>query len=265
MGPATAAPAPELPAGSVLHLRLDRPERRNALDGPLIDRLLSALRGVGAGGAVRAVLLSGDGPAFCAGADLTWMRDGGRTGWSENLAGIRPLVDLLEALDGCPVPTVARVHGAAYGGGIGLVAAADVAVCARGTRFAFSEVKLGLLPAVIAPYVVARIGEGRARSLFVTGQPFDAERAREMGLVHAVAAPEDLDAAVGAVLRELATAAPDAAVAARGLLRRVRDLTSTTLASMRAGAEAQEGLAAALERRPPAWAPPAGRARRPGA
>src|SRR6476469_6887545 len=114
-----AAPAPELPAGRVLHLRLDRPERRNALDGPLIDRLLSALRGVGAGGAVRAVLLSGDGPAFCGGADLTWMRDGGRTGWSGNLAGIRPLVDLLEALDGCPVPTVARGHGAAYGGGIG--------------------------------------------------------------------------------------------------------------------------------------------------
>jgi methylglutaconyl-CoA hydratase len=253
-----------LPAGSVLHLRLDRPERRNALDGRLIDRLLAPLRGVRAGGPVRAVLLSGDGPAFCAGADLAWMRDGGRAAWSENLAGVRPLVDLLAALDACPVPTVARVHGAASGGGIGLLAAADVAVCAAGTRFAFSEVKLGLLPAVIAPYVVARIGEGQARSLFVTGQPFDAERALRIGLVHAVAAPQDLDGAVAAVLREVATAAPRAAVAARALLRRVRgreasavrDLTATALATARAGPEGQAGLAAALARRAPPWALP---------
>ena len=155
---------------------------------------------------MRAVLLSGAGPAFCAGADLRWMRDGGRAPWEENLAGATLLADLLAALDACPVPTVARVHGATYGGGLGLVAAVDVAVGAADCRFAFSEVKLGLLPAVIAPYVLSRIGEGQARALFVTGEPFGAQRAQQMGLLHAVAPPEALDAAVEDVLRELATA-----------------------------------------------------------
>jgi methylglutaconyl-CoA hydratase len=194
------------------------------------------------------------------------MRDGGRAGWEENLAGALLLADLLAALDACPVPTVARVHGAAYGGGIGLVAAVDVAVAAADTRFAFSEVKLGLLPAVVAPYVVARIGEGPARALFTTGERFDAARAQAMGLVHAVVAPEALDGAVAAVLAELATAAPGAATGARELVRQVRGktpaavrgLTAATLARLRAGPEAQEGLTAALERRPPSWgsAPP---------
>jgi methylglutaconyl-CoA hydratase len=252
------------PEGAVLHLRLDRPERRNALDGATIERLLAALRAVPAGGEVRTLLLSGAGPAFCAGADLDWMRDGGRAGWDENLAGALRLADLLAALDACPVPTVARVHGAAYGGGIGLVAAVDVAVAAADTRFAFSEVKLGLLPAVVAPYVVARIGEGPARALFTTGERFDAARAQAMGLVHAVVAPEALDGAVAAVLAELATAAPGAVAGARELVRQVRgktpeavrELTAATLARLRAGPEAQEGLTAALERRPPSWALP---------
>jgi methylglutaconyl-CoA hydratase len=248
----------------VLHLRLNRPQRRNALDGPLTEALLGALRAVPTGGAVRAVLLSGAGPAFCAGADLRWMRDGGRAPWEENLAGATLLADLLAALDDCPLPTVARVHGTTYGGGLGLVAAVDVAVGAADCRFAFSEVKLGLLPAVIAPYVLARIGEGQARALFVTGEPFGAARAQQMGLLHAVAPPEALDGAVDDVLRELSTAAPQAAGAARALIRRVRlasqgppealqALTAEALATRRAGPEGQEGLTAALERRPPSW------------
>ena len=267
-----SAPSPEdalavsrLPGG-VLHLRLNRPRRRNALDGPLAEALLGALRAVPAGGDVRAVLLSGAGPAFCAGADLRWMRDGGRAPWEENLAGATLLADLLAALDACPVPTVARVHGATYGGGLGLVAAVDVAVGASDCRFAFSEVKLGLLPAVIAPYVLSRIGEGQARALFVTGEPFGATRAQQMGLLHAVAPPDDLDAAVDDVLRELSTAAPGAAGAARALIRQVRlasqgppealrALTAEALASRRAGPEGQEGLRAALERRPPPGRP----------
>jgi methylglutaconyl-CoA hydratase len=272
--PVTPTPPAQSPDGSlaveylpggVLHLRLNRPQRRNALDGPLLESLLATLRAVPSGGGVRALLLSGAGPAFCAGADLRWMRDGGRAPWEENLAGATLLADLLAALDACPVPTVARVHGATYGGGLGLVAAVDIAVGSDDCRFAFSEVKLGLLPAVIAPYVLSRIGEGHARALFVTGEPFGAQRAQQMGLLHAVAPLEALDAAVEDVLRELATSAPGAAGAARALIRQVRlaslgpsealrALTAEALSSRRAGAEGQEGLSAALERRPASWA-----------
>jgi methylglutaconyl-CoA hydratase len=245
----------------VLQLRLNRPTRRNALDDALIEALTATLHGVPADGSVRTVLLAGEGPLFCAGADLSMMQDAGRAAWETNVAQARRMGEMLEALNRCPVPTVARVQGGAYGGGLGLVAAVDVAVAAAEARFAFGEVKLGLLPAVVAPYVVAKIGESHARALFVTGERFAAERARLVGLVHVLAPQAQLDVAVAGILGEIASAAPGAAAAARPLIWDVRhrapeelhDLTAELLARRRAGAEGQEGLAAALERRAPSW------------
>jgi methylglutaconyl-CoA hydratase len=181
----------------------------------------------------------------------------------ENLADARALADLFQAVDGCPKPVVARVHGAALGGGAGLVAAADVAVAAAGTRFGFTEVRLGLVPSVIAPYVLRRIGESAARELFLTGERFDAGEARRIGLVQAVVPEGELDAAVEGRVRELLEAAPGAIAAAKQLIRDVagravddvRELTVERIAERRASAEAREGLAAFLERRPASWKP----------
>jgi methylglutaconyl-CoA hydratase len=237
--------------GEVLRVTLARPEQRNAFDAALIAELAEAFVDVGR---VRAVVLAGDGPSFCAGADVEWMRASIDLSYDENVADALALRRMLEAIDRCPAPVVARVHGHALGGGCGLVACADVAVADEGTVFAFSEVKLGIVPAVISPFALAKIGPSAARRYFLTGERFDAATALRIGLVHEVAA--DVDGAVDRVLAELLSAGPRAARAAKRL---VLDApldgpeTARRIAERRTSDEGQEGLRAFLERRRPTW------------
>jgi methylglutaconyl-CoA hydratase len=236
--------------GAVLRITLARPDRRNAFDAALIAELAEAFVDVGR---ARAVVLAGDGPSFCAGADVDWMRSSADLSYDENVADANALRAMLDAIDGCPAPVVARVQGHALGGGAGLVAAADVAIAGSDAVFAFSEVKLGIIPAVISPFALAKIGPGQARRWFVSGERFDAETALRMGLVHEVAA--DLDAAVERVVGELLSAGP---LAARWTKRLVRERpdgpeTSRWIAERRTSEEGQEGLRAFLEKRRPAW------------
>jgi len=239
-------------SGDVLSVVMARPERRNAFDADLIRELTEAFADVGDD--VRAVLLAGEGKSFSAGADVEWMRSSIELSYEENVADARRLRKMLETMNSCPAPVVARVHGHALGGGCGLVACADIVVSAPDTRFAFSEVKLGIIPAVISPFALAKIGPGAARRYFVTGEVFDAATALRIGLVHEVA--EELDAAVARIVAELRTAGPEAARHAKKLvLERPDGLgTERRIAQRRTSEEGQEGLKAFLEKRDPPWA-----------
>jgi methylglutaconyl-CoA hydratase len=234
----------------LLRVTLARPETRNAFDAALIAELSEAFVDVGT---ARAVVLAGDGPSFCAGADVDWMRASIELDRDANIADATALRRMLEAIDTCPAPVVARVHGHALGGGAGLVACADVAIAAEDALFAFSEVKLGIIPAVVSPFALAKIGPGAARRYFVTGERFDASTALRIGLVHEVDA--DLDAAVERVLAELRTAGPRAARHAKRLVLDRPDgpETARRIAERRTSEEGQEGLRAFLERRKPSW------------
>jgi methylglutaconyl-CoA hydratase len=236
----------------VLRVTLARPETRNAFDAALIAELAEAFVDVGT---TRAVVLRGEGLSFCAGADIDWMRASVDLTVEENVADANALRRMLEAIDGCPAPVVSAVHGHALGGGVGLVACSDIVVAEARTVFAFSEVKLGIVPAVISPFALRRIGEGAARRYFVTGERFDAETALRIGLVHEVTA--DLDAALASILAELRSAGPRAARHAKRLVLERPDGAETArrIAERRASAEGQEGLSAFLERRRPEWAP----------
>jgi len=236
--------------GSVLRITLARPGRRNAFDAALISELAEAFVDVGRS---RAVVLAGEGPSFSAGADVDWMRSSVDLSFEENVADANALRRMLEAIDGCAVPVVARVHGHALGGGAGLVAAADIAIAARDAVFAFSEVKLGLIPAVISPVALTKIGPAAARRYFVTGERFDAETALRIGLVHEIA--DDLDAAVQRVVDELLSAGPQAARWSKRLVRERPDGPETArwIAERRTSDEGQEGLHAFLEKRKPDW------------
>lgn len=236
--------------GHVLRVTLARPERRNAFDAGVIAELTDAFADVGD---ARAVLLAGEGPSFSAGADIEWMRASVELSREENVADALRLLRLLESIDTCPAPVVARVHGHAFGGAGGLVAAADIALAADDALFAFTEVKLGIIPAVISPFVLGRIGPGQARRYFLTGERFDAQTALRIGLVHEVAA--DVDAACERVLGELAAAGPEAVRAGKRLVldAPLGDETAQRIAERRASAEGQEGLRAFLEKRRPAW------------
>ncbi len=236
--------------GDVLHITLARPERRNAFDAALIAELTEAFGFVGD---ARAVVLGGDGPSFSAGADVEWMRSSIELSYEENVTDARRLRRMLEAIDGCPAPVVARVQGHALGGGCGLVAAADIAVAAEDALFAFSEVKLGIIPAVISPFALGKIGPSAARRYFLTGEQFDATIALRIGLVNEVA--DDLDAAVDRIVAELLSAGPEAVRAAKRLvLERPDGLgTERRIAERRTSEEGQEGLRAFTEKREPAW------------
>ena len=236
--------------GPLLRIAMARPERRNAFDAALIDELAAAFADVRD---AQAVLLSGDGPSFSAGADVEWMRSAVELSYEENVSDALRLRAMLDAIDGCPVPVVARVQGHALGGGCGLVACCDIAVAHREAVFAFSEVKLGIVPAVISPFALAKIGTSAARRWFVTGERFAADVALRIGLVHEVA--DDVDAAVDAVLGELLSAGPAAARAAKELARRAHgpEETARRIAAQRTSAEGQEGLRAFLEKRAPSW------------
>jgi methylglutaconyl-CoA hydratase len=231
----------------VLRVTIAKPERRNAFDAALIAELTEAFAEVGD---ARAVVLAGDGPSFCAGADVEWQRSSVDLSYEENVADAMRLYAMLEAIDSCPAPVVAGVQGFALGGGSGLVACVDVAIAARDAVFGFTEVRLGIIPAVISPFVVPRIGPGAARRYFLTGERFDVETARRIGLVHEIA--EDLDAAVEGAVGHLLAAGPEAVRAAKRLVRErpFGEATAHIAAALRTSPEGQEGLRAFLEKRP---------------
>src|SRR3954452_2288545 len=226
--------------GPVLRLTLSKPERRNAFDAELIAALHEAFADVGD---ARAVVLAGDGPSFCAGADVEWQRSSVDLSYDENVEDALRLYQMLDAVDTCPAPVVARVHGHALGGGSGLTACADIALAAEGTVFGFTEVRLGIIPAVISPFVLAKIGAD-ARRYFLTGERFDAETACRMGLVGDV--PADLDDAVDRVVAELLQSGPEATRAAKRLVRDRPQELAALAARMRTSPEGQEGLRAFL-------------------
>lgn len=239
--------------GPIRRLTLNRPEVRNAFNDELIAALTAAFAKLPAG--TRAVVLKGEGKAFCAGGDLEWMRKAAAYSEQQNYEDAMRLAGLFRAIAESPAVVIAAVHGAAFGGGCGLVAAADVAIAHLETKFAFSEVRLGLLPATISPFVIPKIGAGNARALFATGEAFDAERALRIGLVHEVA--EDLDAAVAAKLDAVLAAGPNACAEAKRIASTgfgTLEEAARALAKARASEEGKEGVAAFLEKRKARWA-----------
>lgn len=257
-------PLLSLREGPVARLRLNRPALHNAFDAVLIAALTGALDAVAGEDAVRVVVLEGDGASFSAGADLHWMRGMAAASEAANRDDALALARLMRTLDELPKPTIARVHGAAFGGGVGLVACCDIAIGAPEAKFGLTESKLGLLPAVISPYVIEAIGARQARRWFATAEIFDADTALAIGLLHAVVPADQLDAAVQRQIDLLLKAGPVAAAQAKALVRRVaahgdRDRhdadNADLIARLRVSPEGQEGLGAFLDKRKPGWNP----------
>lgn len=244
-------------------ITLNRPERHNAFDGQTIGELIQSLAGMASDSAVRVVVLSSTGRSFCAGADLEWMRTAARWTSAENEADARVLAEMLHRLATLSKPTVARVQGPAYGGGVGLIAACDIAIATFDAQFALSEVKLGLIPATIAPHVIAAIGERHARRYMLTAERFSAAEAYRIGLVHEMVADEAaLDQALGAIVESLLNNGPGALTECKDLIRTVAHHpidgamiaeTARRIARVRASEEGRQGLAAFLEGRQPNW------------
>ena len=245
----------------VATLTLARPEQHNALSAQMIADLTEAAERLGADPEVRVVVLTGEGPSFCAGGDLRWMQQQVDATRERRIGEARRLAHMLSALATLPKPLVARVNGQAYGGGVGLISVCDAAVAVAGARFGLTETRLGLIPATISPYVIARIGGTAALRYFTSARIFGAEEARGTGLVTAVVEPEGLDAAVESEIAPYFAAAPGAVAAAKALVRAVSpvidekmvEMTVVRLADAWETAEAKEGIAAFLERRPPSW------------
>jgi len=247
--------------GAVVRVILNRPEVRNAFDEESIAGLTAWAASVRAGGPTRVAVLAGAGKMFCAGADLAWMSK--MVGYSreENVRDAAAMARMFEALDRLPIPLIGRVHGAALGGGAGLAAVCDIVVAAENASFAFTEVKLGILPAVISPYAIAKIGVSAARELFVTGARFSAQRAKEIGLVHAIGDEGELDRIVAKYVNDVMTSAPEAVSAAKALIAEVSArsraeataLTIDAIADRRVSREGQDGMRAFLEKRVPSW------------
>jgi len=249
-------------SGGVARVTLDRPEIRNAFDDALISALTSALRELDADEGVRAVVLAGNGPAFCAGADLNWMKRMAAYGYEQNLADAQALAEMLKTLDRMRKPTLARVHGPAFAGGVGLVAACDIAIGAPEAKFCLSEAKLGLSPATISPYVVRAMGERMARRYFLTAEVFDAAEAQRIGLLTAVSPSEKLDGEIDKILGHLAQGGPQALAKIKDLIRAVASGpaddgmiadTARRIAEIRVSPEGREGIASFLEKRKPSW------------
>ncbi|MHB8666549.1 MAG: enoyl-CoA hydratase/isomerase family protein [Burkholderiales bacterium] len=243
-------------------IRMNRPELRNAFNETMIAELTQAFQAADADQDVRAVVLAGQGPAFCAGADLNWMKKMSGYGPEENRADAMVLASMLNTIYRSKKPTIARVHGAAFAGGMGLVAACDIAVAAEAAEFCLSEVKLGLTAATISPYVVAAMGARHARRYFLTAERFSAAEALRIGLVHSIVPGAGLDAAVDALLGNLLAASPAAIAASKELIRRVahgaidQDMigdTAARIATARASADGREGVRSFLEKRKPSW------------
>lgn len=248
-------------AGAVLHIRLNRPDVRNAFNGALVTELSTAFAAAGDDAAVRVVVLSGNGPSFSAGADLSWMQEQAALPIGDNERGAGAMARMFLAIARCKKPVVARIHGHALGGGTGLAAAADIALCADDTVFGLTEVKLGIVPAVISPFVMQKIGVGRARALFLTGERFDGREAERVGLVFRALPKEQLDVAVDGTVQHLLSSGPAAVTSAKELIatvgpRMLEDATAITarwIARLRATPEAKEGMSAFLAKRKPNW------------
>lgn len=250
--------------GPVVRVTLNRPEVRNAFNEESIAELTGWADSVKAGGAARVAVLAGAGKMFCAGANLGWMSKSVGYTREENIRDARAMARMFDALDQLPIPLIGRIHGAALGGGVGLAAVCDIAVATEDAAFGFTEVKLGILPAVIAPYSLAKIGRSAARELFLTGARFSAARAKEVGLIHAVAADEaELDRIIAKYVNDLLTSGPEAVAAAKRLIADLagRDrasatnVTVETIAERRVSPEGQAGMRAFLDKRPPPWHP----------
>lgn len=248
--------------GRVARITLDNPDKRNAFDDSIIASLTEAFEKAGSDDRVRVVVLQAAGKHFSAGADLNWMRAMGKLDAAQNKADALRLARLMQTIDQCPKPVVARVQGAAFGGALGLICAADMAVATDSARFCLSEVKLGIVPAVISPYVVRALGPRQAGRYFMSAELITADKAEAMGIVHEVVPEAELDQAVDTLVSNLLLAAPQAQIEARNLIERVSHgpidnamLTGTAelIARLRTGAEGQEGLTAFLEKRAPNW------------
>ncbi len=247
--------------GAVEQLVLNRPDVRNAFNDEMIAELAAWAAAARADSTLRAVVMSGAGPTFCAGADLTWMSSMVRYSLEDNVRDATTASEMFDALNRLPVPLIARVHGAALGGGCGLVSVCDIVIAEDTALFGFTETKLGILPAIIAPFALAKIGISAARELFLTGMRFSAARAKEIGLVHTVTSGETLDGRVNDYVREVLAAGPSAIARAKDLIQQiagrppsdVRALTCQTIANQRISPEGQEGMRAFLEKRKAAW------------
>jgi methylglutaconyl-CoA hydratase len=250
------------PSRHVAEVWLNRPEVRNAFNDGVITELTETFRALGADADLRAIVLGGHGKAFCAGADLSWMRAMASYSWEENHADAARLAEMLWTIYSCPVPVVGRIHGDCYAGGVGLAAVCDVLVAADGLNFCLSEARLGLLPATIGPYVVKALGEQASRRYFVTAERFTAAEARALGFVHEVVAADALDAKVTEIVALLVANGPAAVKACKRLVQDVagrpidaalREDTARRIADIRASAEGREGIAAFLGKREPGW------------
>src|SRR5690349_24304145 len=255
------------PNDAIARVTLTRPERHNAFDASLIAELRSTFAGLEKEGPteLRAVVLAGEGETFCAGADIDWMRAAMALDVEGNEQDAMAMAEMFETIDTCPVPVVARRQGAALGGGMGLCAVSDLVIAESGARYGFTETRLGILPAVISPFVIAKIGESQARALFPGGRRFDALRAQRIGLVHEVVEGESgLDMAVDAVIADILASGPTAVRGAKSIVREVRGLshgsskwhTARVIARQRVTDEAREGFAAFDAKRRPSWSPP---------
>jgi methylglutaconyl-CoA hydratase len=248
--------------GGVARIMLNRPEVRNAFDDALIKELTQAFKNVEKDRSVRVVVLGGNGPAFCAGADLNWMKRMATYGYDENLADARALAQMLATLDRLPKPTIARVHGPAFAGGTGLVAACDIAVGTPEARFCLSEAKLGLSPATISPYVMRAMGERLARRYFLSAEVFGAEEAYRIGMLSALVPAAELDATIDSIVKNLLAGGPQAHARIKELIRAVANRpvddalvadTAKRIAEIRVSPEGKEGIASFLEKRKASW------------
>jgi methylglutaconyl-CoA hydratase len=263
--PATHSTLEVSVSGAVARVALNRPDVHNAFDETLIAELTHVVRTFDADPSIRVLVLEGRGKSFCAGADLNWMKKMAGFSHDENLADAGALAAMLSALNNMSKPTLARVHGATYGGGVGLVACCDIAIGTPGATFALSETRLGLIPAAISPYVIEAIGARAARRYFLSAERFGAEEARRLGLLHELVDESELDAAVARVVAALLDAGPQAQSEAKLLIRAVAHRptdqgvigdTAKRIARVRATPEGKEGVAAFLAKRKPAWVPP---------
>jgi methylglutaconyl-CoA hydratase len=248
--------------GGVATVRLNRPDVRNAFNEIMIGEIVGAFRALGANADVRAIVLAANGPAFCAGADLHWMKKMATYTRAENLADAAQLADMLRAIYLCPKPVVAKIQGDCYAGGMGLVAACDIAVAADGANFCLSEAKLGLIPATISPYVIRAMGENAARRYFLTAERFSAQQAQRIGFVHEAVAADALDVTVADIVKALVSNSPHAVKEAKRLVRDVTGVplsdaliadTAERIADVRSSDEGKEGVRAFLEKRKPGW------------
>jgi methylglutaconyl-CoA hydratase len=257
----------EVDPRGVARITLTRPETHNEFDASLVADLTGSLGALATDAAVRVVILAGEGPSFSAGANLEWMRAQAKQGEADNIDDARKLGELMLALDRLPKPTIARVHGPVHGAGVGLVACCDIAIATPAANFSFADVKLGLIPAVISPYVIAAIGPRWARRLFLTAERFDAVQAQWTGLVHEIVKPRELDWRIGNIVSVLLSNAPEAMAEAKELIfamaahpfdQSMVDNSAGRVARRRASAEGREGLAAFLAKRKPSWQRPDG-------